>query len=116
MQKTYCLTNIYIMTFKPKQRVRYGGSYHVLIPNSTEELDDNGYVVRREVMVESTSPAAVETAPIEKYSLSTLINAGQPLKRIPTDVLSPSELSEIELAKIADSIPDFNQVDEPSNE
>lgn len=99
------------MTFKPKQRVRYGGSYHVLIPNSCEELDEDGTVVRRDVLVESTSPKVVETAPIEAYSLSTQIKSGQPLKRIPTDVLSPSELSELEIARIAESIPDFAVVE-----
>lgn len=94
------------MGFKPKQKVKYGGSYHILIPNSTEELNDEGIVVSRSVLVESTSPKVVETAPIEKYSLSTQLKSGQPLRRIPTDVLSPTEFSEIDIQRIADTIPE----------
>lgn len=96
------------MGFKPKQKVRYAAKYSIPIKNYTEELDEYGLTIRRECIVEGLNPKVVGTPPVENFSLDTLVKSGQPLRRIPTDVMTPNEFSEFDLERIAESIPDPN--------
>lgn len=95
--------------FKPKQKFNFCGSYSCKIKNYSEELDENGNVVRNVVFIESTNPKVFNTAPVEVYSLKSLVNSGQPLRRIPTDVMSPNQFSDYDIERIAAALPEVEQ-------
>lgn len=93
--------------FKAKQKFNFCGSYSCKIKNYSEELDENGNVVRNVVMIESTNPKVVNTPPVDIYSLKSLVNSGQPLRRIPTDVMTPTQFSDYDVERIAAAIPEI---------